>query len=99
MLVNVVCAVLVTQVFAHDYFVQVPCLPRRTSRVVQVPLIMGLPSLGLRELCFEDVFHCYLVALNGQGVEASIGHGVLCSRALGCRVPSDTGRAMSPGET
>ena len=45
MLVNVVCGVLVTQVFSHDYVVTVLLRP------------------------------------------------------LGCRVPSDTRRAMSPGET
>ena len=64
MLVNVVCGVLVTQVLAHDHVVQAACLPRRTSRAVQVSLIMGLQPLGRRELCFKDVFHCYLVALN-----------------------------------
>ena len=64
MLVNVVCGVLVTQVFAHDYVVQAARLARLTSRAVQVPLIMGLQSLGRRELCFKDVLHSYLVALS-----------------------------------
>ena len=58
MLVNVVCSVLVTQVLAHDHVVQAACLPRRTSRAVRIPLIMGFPSLGPRELCFKDVLHC-----------------------------------------
>ena len=58
MLVNVVCGVIVTQVFAHDYVVQAACLPRRTSRAVRIPLIMWFPSLGPRELCFKDVLHC-----------------------------------------
>ena len=64
MLVNVVCGVLVTQVLAHDYVVQAACLARRTSRAVQVPLIMGLQSLGQRELCFKDELHFYLAALS-----------------------------------
>ena len=63
MLVNVVCGVLVTQVPAHDRVVQAACLVRRTNRAVRVPLIMGIPSLGRRELCFKDVLHCELEAL------------------------------------
>ena len=58
MLVNVVRGVLVAQVLAHDRVVQAACLVRRTNRAVRVPLIMGFPSLGRRELCFKDVLHC-----------------------------------------